>query len=159
MRLAMAKEFKILYVGSSGGHLLELLKLRTMLLDFQCVDVWVTFRKTDAEERLDGAKVYWCRYPTTRNIRNFLRNSLQAISVLWRERPDIIVSTGAAVAVSYAWLGLLFGAKTVFVEATNRVKTPSLTGRLIYPIAKLFCVQWPGLMRVYPRSQCIGPLV
>lgn len=155
----MDKSLKIMYVGSSGGHLLELLRLQEILGELQYSAVWVTFRKPDAEHRLQGQRVYWCHYPTTRNIKNLLRNSFQAFHLLLREKPDVIVSTGAAVAVSYAWIGRLFGAKIVFVEATNRVKSPSLTGKLVYPVAHLFCVQWPKLKEAYPKAEHIGPLI
>lgn len=155
----MRKTMKIMYVGSSGGHLLELLRLREILQEFQSSTVWVTFKKPDAEFRLQGEHVYWCHHPTTRNFRNFLRNSFQACRLLIKEKPDVIVSTGAAVAVSYAWIGRSLGAKIVFVEATNRAKSPSLTGKLVYPVAHLFCVQWPKLRDAYPKAQHIGPLI
>lgn len=155
----MPHKAKFMYVGSSGGHLLELLKIHKIFRDFESSTKWVTFRKPDAEYRLAGETVHWCHFPTTRNLKNFILNSVQAFRVIASEKPDVIVSTGAAIAVSYAWIGRLFGVKIIFIEATNRVRQPSLTGRLVYPVSHLFCVQWPKLLRSYPRAEHIGPIV
>ena len=35
----------------------------------------------------------------------------------------------------------------------------TLTGRLCYPLADLFLLQWPEQVRFYPRGQVIGCLL
>ena len=69
-------------------------------------------------------------HPTNRNLRNLLRNTLLAWRILVRERPDAIISSGAAVAVPFFWLGrLFFDAKTVFIEVIDRVEGPTRLGK------------------------------
>lgn len=119
---------------------------------------WVTFDKEDANTALAGERVYHCFFPTNRNLKNTVRNTLLAIKVLLRERPDLIVSSGAAVAVPFFAIGKLLGAKTVYVEVFDRADAPTLTGRLVRRMTDLFVVQWPEMERVYPGSVNLGPV-
>ena len=90
------KDMKIALVGSSGGHLTHLYQLKDFWKNKE--RFWVTFDKEDANSVLDGEKIYHCYFPTNRNIKNLIRNTFLAIKVLFKERPDIIISSGAAVA-------------------------------------------------------------
>jgi UDP-N-acetylglucosamine:LPS N-acetylglucosamine transferase len=144
-------------VCSSGGHLLLLRRLRPW---WDSTDrVWVTFRTADAESSLRGERVIWAHHPTQRNAPNLLRNLRLAWSALRRERPDVIVSTGAGVAPPFFLVAKLLRIPTVYVEAYERVRNPSLTGRLCYPIADLFLLQWEEQLERFPRGRVIGALL
>ena len=147
----------VLLVASNGGHLAQLIALRPWLADRQ--RRWVTFRKPDAESQLAGERVTWAHHPTTRNIPNLLRNAVVAARVLMQERPDVIVSTGAAVAFPFFLLGRLLRIPTVYIEVYDRLTTRTLTGRLCRPLSTIFFVQWPEQQRLYPRSVLAGPLL
>lgn len=148
---------KVCIPTSSGGHLTHMRMLMPMLN--QAADLfWVTFDKEDANTALAGERVYHCFFPTNRNLKNTVRNTLLAIRVLRKERPDLIVSSGAAVAVPFFLVGKLLGAKTVYVEVFDRVDAPTLTGRLVRRMTDLFVVQWPEMERVYPGSVNLGPV-
>lgn len=145
---------KVCLVGSSGGHLMHLYLLKPF---WERKDrFWVTFDKEDARSLLTGERVYHCYFPTNRNLINLIRNIGLTIKVLWKERPELIVSTGAAVAVPFFWLGKLFGAKTIFIEVFDRINKPTLTGKLIYPMADAFIVQWEEMKRFYPKAKNLG---
>lgn len=148
---------RIALVGSSGGHLAHLLALKPWWSPRD--RFWVTFHTEDAAEALAGERAYWCHHPTNRNVRNLFRNTLLAVRVLVRERPALIVSSGAAVAVPFFYLGRLFGARTVFIEVVDRIDTPTLTGRLVQPVCDEIVVQWPEQQRLYRRSRLIGRLL
>ena len=92
-------ELKICLVGSSGGHLTHLYMLKPFWKEKN--RFWVTFDKEDAKSILDGEKMYPCYYPTNRNVKNLIRNTFLAIKILKRDRPDLIISSGAAVAVPF----------------------------------------------------------
>ncbi|HFI0131866.1 PssD/Cps14F family polysaccharide biosynthesis glycosyltransferase [Streptococcus suis] len=145
---------KICLVGSSGGHLTHLKLLEPFWRDKE--RFWVTFDKEDARSVLKYERMYSCYYPTNRNIINLLRNIFLAFKIIHRERPDIIVSSGAAVAVPFFYIGKLYGAKTVYIEVFDRVDSPTLTGKLVYPITDKFFVQWEEMKKVYPKSINIG---
>jgi UDP-N-acetylglucosamine:LPS N-acetylglucosamine transferase len=148
---------KLLLVCSSGGHLLLLHQLRPW---WERHDrSWVTFDKTDARSLLDGERLDWAHHPTQRNIPNLLRNLVLAWRVLRRERPDVLVSTGAGVAFPFFVLAKPLGIKTVYVEAYERMDRASLTGRLCYPICDLMVLQWEEQRRFYPRGELVGALL
>ena len=77
---------------------------------------------------------------------------LKSIFYFIKYRPHVIVTTGTHTAVPMCYLGRLFGTKVVFIETfANRTK-PSLSGRLIYPIASIFIVQWEEMKKFYPNA-------
>lgn len=137
-------------VGSSGGHLAHLMALRPMWAEND--RFWVTFNKPDANSLLKDERFYFCHFPTNRNIKNLFRNTFLALKVLRKERPDVIFSSGAAVAVPFAYIGKLLGAKIVYIEVFDRIHNPTLTGRMVYPIADRFVVQWDEQLEVYPKA-------
>lgn len=155
----MKKKFndiKICLVGSSGGHLTHLYMLKPLWKDSK--RFWVTFDKMDANSILTGENVYHCYYPTNRNIKNLIRNTFLAIKILHKEKPDLIISSGAAIAVPFFWLGKLRGAKTVYIEVFDRIDKPTLTGRLVYPVTDKFIVQWEEMKKVYRKAINLGSI-
>lgn len=152
----MDRKIKIGLVGSSGGHLTHLYMLKPI---WEKEDrFWVTFDKEDAKSLLNGEKVYSCYFPTNRNVKNLFRNTAVACRVLRKERPDVIISSGAAVAVPFFYLGKLFGAKLIYVEVFDRIDKPTLTGRLVYPITDRFIVQWEEQRKVYKKAINLGSI-
>lgn len=147
---------KICLVGSSGGHLTHLYMLKPFWKDTD--RFWVTFDKEDARSLLKGERVYPCHYPTNRNLKNLVRNTRIAWKVLRKEKPDLIISSGAAVAVPFFWLGKFLGAKTIYIEVFDRIDKPTLTGKLVYPVADRFIVQWEEMKRVYPKAVDLGSI-
>jgi beta-1,4-N-acetylglucosaminyltransferase len=133
----------LMIVCSSGGHLLQMLELREAWSEFE--RVWVTFDKSDSRSLLVGERVVHAFSPTNRNIPNLLRNLRLARRVLREERPAAILTTGAGVAVPFAWLARLHGIPTVYVESLTRIEGLSLSGRLIAPVAARVYAQWPEL--------------
>lgn len=76
--------------------------------------------------------------------------------MLRRPRPDVILSTGAGVAVPFLILGKLLGCRTVFVESITRIETLSLSARLALPFLDVLYVHWPQLQARYPRAELIS---
>ena len=129
MKKHQKKEIKVCLVGSSGGHLTHLYMLKPFWENKK--RFWVTFDKEDARSLLNGEKVYPCYYPTNRNIKNLIRNTVVAWKVLHKEKPDLIISSGAAVSVPFFYLGKLFGSKLIYIEVFDRIDKPTLSGRLL----------------------------
>ena len=150
------EKVKVCLVGSSGGHLTHLHMLKPLWKDWE--RFWVTFDKTDANSLLKEEKVYHCFFPTNRNIKNLIKNTFLAIKVLIKEKPDLIISSGAAVAVSFFWIGKIMGAKTIYIEVFDRINKPTLTGRLVYPVTDKFIVQWDEMKKVYPKAINLGSI-
>ena len=148
---------KILLVCSAGGHLAQLYQLRPWWEQHE--RTWVTFPGHQAESLLKGEAVVPAFAPTTRNIPNAVRNLLLARTLIRAERPDVIVSDGAGVAVPFFLVARARRVRTVYLEVYDRISRPTLTGRLCYPLAELFLLQWQEQMAQYPRGQVIGCLL
>lgn len=149
-------DIKICLVGSSGGHLTHLYMLKDFWKNKD--RFWVTFDKTDANSILKDENKYYCYYPTNRNIVNLIKNTFLAIKVLRKEKPDLIISSGAAVAVPFFYIGKLMGAKTVYIEVFDRIDKPTMTGKMVYPITDKFIVQWKEMKEVYPKAINLGSI-
>lgn len=156
-RMARGHALKVMLVASSGGHLAQLVRLEPWYRHHEVR--WVTFPLPDAVSLLSGADVVWAHHPTTRSIKNLIRNAVLAARELRRSRPDLIVSCGAGVAVPFFWIGKLLGTRTVFVETFDRLDDRSMTALLVSPVTDLFLVQSPRQMALYPGSHLIGALL
>jgi UDP-N-acetylglucosamine:LPS N-acetylglucosamine transferase len=108
---------------------------------------------------LKGEKVYWAFYPTNRNIKNLVRNLYLAMRILVSERPGVIVSSGAGVAVPFIYIGNILGIRTIYIESLTRAEDLSLSGKLIYPIADVLLVQWPQLCSKYAKAVFKGQII
>ena len=147
---------KVCLVGSSGGHLTHLYMLKPFWQDKE--RFWVTFNKEDANSILEGEQVYHCYYPTNRSLKALLINTRLAWKVLRKERPDVIVSSGAAVAVPFFYIGKLFGMKTIYIEVFDRIDKPTMTGKMVYPVTDRFIVQWEEMKQVYKKAINLGSI-
>lgn len=145
---------RVLIVCSSGGHLTQALALREWWGEHE--RSWVTLPTEDARSRLVGERVVEAHYPTVRNLPNLMRNFGLARRVLRAERPDLIFSAGAAIALPFFVQARRFGARTAFLEPVDRITTPSLSGRLVYPFTDSFLVQWEALAELYPGAENVG---
>ncbi len=147
---------KICMVGSSGGHLTHLYMLKPFWKGKE--RFWVTFDKEDARSLLQGEKLYFCHYPTNRSLKALLLNTRFAWKLIRREKPDLIISSGAAVAVPFFYIGKLMGAKLIYIEVFDRIDKPTMTGKMVYPITDRFIVQWEELKKVYPKALNLGSI-
>jgi beta-1,4-N-acetylglucosaminyltransferase len=146
----------LLLICSSGGHLLQMLELRPAWERFE--RIWIAFDKSDTRSLLSGERVIHAHGPTNRNVPNLLRNLRLARRVLREVRPSAILTTGAGLAVPFAWIGSVHGVRTVYVESFTRMEGLSLSARLIAPVAGRLYVQWPELAQSGPRLHFAGNL-
>ena len=150
------KKIKVCLVGSSGGHLDHLYILRPFWEDKE--RFWATFDKEDARSQLKGEKIYPVYYPSNRSLKALIINTHRAIKILRKERPDLIISAGAAPAVPFFYIGKLMGAKLIYLETFDRINKASLSGKLCYKISDLFIVQWEQMKVVFPKAVYYGSL-
>jgi len=148
---------KLLLVASSGGHIAELHSLREFWESHE--RTWVSFPTSDAQYLLAGERAIWAFHPTNRHLGNLMRNVGLARWILREERPDLVISTGAGVAVPFLVLARMRGIRTVYVESLARIEQLSLTGRLVYPFVNRFWVQWEELAAKYRKAEYHGTVV
>lgn len=150
------REKRVLLVCSPGGHLMQMLCLQPAWADLR--RTWVTLEAPDSKRLLDEEQVVLARGPTNRSLRALVANLRLAWGVVREQRPDAILSTGAALALPFFLAGKLFGARLVYVESLTRTDALSLTGKLVYPLADAFFVQWPGAASPR-RARFVGSLL
>lgn len=147
-------EARCFLVCSGGGHLSQLAALCGDWPDD--AQHWITFNSRQARTLLAGRRVTFAHGPTNRSVACLLRNLLLAWRLVRRHRPHTILTTGAGIAVPFCYVGRLLGCRVVYVECLSRVSEPSLTGRLVAPVAHELYVQWPQLVRSYRRARYVG---
>lgn len=147
---------KICFACSTGGHLSQLEQLRPW---FQKHDrYWIVPDRDDTRSILPSERLIPPFHPTTRSARNAVRNFGLAIRTLRSERPDVVVSTGAGIAVPVFLAAKLLGVPTVYIEVFGRIDLPTVSGRLCHPLADLFLLQWPDQRQFYKKGELVGPL-
>ena len=144
----------LLLVCSSGGHLLQLLALRAAWQEFP--RAWVTFDRSDARSLLKHETTFFAYGPTNRSLKNLVRNAFVALRLVRRLRPKVILTTGAGLAVPFAWVGRALGVRVVYLESLTRIEGPSLSLRLIVPTADRVYVQWPQLVSAVSGARYVG---
>lgn len=148
---------KIGLISSSGGHFSELRSLNSIWNQYN--RFWVSFPSCDTKVLLKNEIFYHGYYPTNRNLINFFRNFFLAFKVLLKERPDVLVSTGAGLCVPFFILGKLFFIKTIYIESMARIYNLSLSGKLVYFLTDVFIVQWPQLADFYKKAVYKGQII
>ena len=146
---------KICVVSSCGGHLTE---VRCLSSAYAYYDHFYVLN----DNALLPPDMHGKTYFITHSERDWklLLNLWEAFRILHKERPHIILSTGAGPAVPFALVGrLFFRTKIIFVETITRIDHPSLTGRIMYRLAHHFFYQWRSLYRSFPKAQFGGPLL
>lgn len=153
---------KLMLVCSSGGHFKAMRHLEPFWKQFEKVS-WVTFKtKTTETELKDKGEIHWAYSPTNRNIPNLIRNLRLAFKVLLsaEEKPDLVVSTGAGVAVPFLLIAkYLCKSEVVFVESKTRLRQLSLSARILHVLSALdkLIVQGEELARQYPEAIYVKP--
>ena len=144
----------VIVVCSAGGHLFDACAISDAWSDR--TRAWVSFDKPDVRSRLSTERVYFGHGPTNRHVPNLLRNLVRAWRLLGRTRPRVLVTTGAGIGVPFAWVARLRGAQVIYVECAGRIDRPSLSGRLIAPVAHALYAQWPELAERWPKARYEG---
>ncbi len=145
---------KLLLVASNGGHLTQLLALRSWWEEHE--RVWVTAEKPDSKSLLQDERVIWSNHPTTRNLPNTLRNLKLAHRVIGTYKPDVVLSTGAGVAPPFFLVAKLRRVPTAFLEVYDRLDSQTLAGRMCYPLTDRFLLQWEEQRALYPKGIVVG---
>lgn len=147
---------KICFIASSGGHWEELMCLKKIALDHDAL--FITEKGGQAEECTLKPLylVPQINRKEKRFILHFFRLVGQAIYILHKEKPQVVITTGALAAYPFCLVQKLRKGKVVYIESFARVNNASLTGKLVYPMADLFLVQWESMKEVYPKAKYVG---
>jgi UDP-N-acetylglucosamine:LPS N-acetylglucosamine transferase len=139
-----AAKNRVLAIASGGGHWVQLLRLRPAFEGHHVA--FVTVRESYRSD-VGDARFYVVNDATRWNKVALVKMALRLAWILLRERPDVIISTGAAPGYFAIRLGRLLGARTVWVDSIANVEEISMTGQIVRRHAHLWLTQWPHLAR------------
>lgn len=131
-------------MASGGGHWAQLMRLRGAFEGAETVYATV---HADYGREVPDARVHVVPDANQWDRLGLLKLAWRMLVVVLRERPDAVVSTGAAPGLFALLFGRLLGARTVWLDSIANVERLSLSGRLARRIAQLWLTQWPELAR------------
>ena len=147
---------KVLFISSTGGHLSELMQLKSM---FDKYDFHIITEKTKSNMYLKDKypkRVNYLVYGTRSNMLTYpfklLYNCFKSLFFYLKVRPKVIITTGAHSVGPMCCIGKIFGSKIVYIETFANSETKSVTGKLVYKFADLFIVQWEDMLKLYPKA-------
>ena len=85
-------------------------------------------------------------------ILKMLVNIINTLKIFLREKPDVVISTGALVTIPICIIAKIFRKKLIFIESFAKINSPTLTGKLLYKFADQFYVQWKDMLNIYPKA-------
>ena len=147
---------KICFIASSGGHWEELMCLKKIAQENDAF--YVTEEGGQASD--SNVKPLYLVPQINRKEKHFLWHLIKlfgrAFSIMRREKPKVLITTGALAAYPFCVVQKLRRGKVIYVESFARVNNASLSGKLVYPLADLFLVQWETMQQVYPKAKYVG---
>jgi len=139
-----ARRRRILAISSGGGHWLQLQRMRTC---FEGHDIAYATVHASARADVPGARFYALRDASRWNKLGLVVLAWQTLRVVLRERPEVVVTTGAAPGLLGLACARLVGARTLWIDSIANADKLSLSGRLAGRFADLWLTQWPHLER------------
>lgn len=152
---------KVMFISSGGGHLEELLQLKSI---FALCDYCLITEKTATTKYLKKKykKVSYLLYGTKEHLIPYLfifpLNCLISFFLFIKYKPDCVISTGTHTAVPMIKIAHLFKKKTIWIETLANINTPTRAGKIVYGTCDKFIVQWEDMLNVYPNAEYWGPL-
>ena len=149
----------IIGIASSGGHWVQLRRLRPAWDGCQVsyVSTSMSRQKEISDETQKQGRVspnFYVVIDATRWEKfKLLKQLLQITRILLKERPHVIVSTGAALGFFALKIGKLMGARTIWVDSIANANELSLSGEKAGKCSDLWLTQWEHLVDSGTKSK------
>jgi len=88
-----------------------------------------------------------------------LKVFLRSLAAVFKERPNVVISTGAAAGCMVCFLAKTIGSRIIWIDSITNVERISLSGRMVRHIADLFLVQWSELAEQYGNVEYVGTVI
>ncbi len=131
------KQKKLLAVASQGGHLIQLMRLKPV---FDRYDV--SYVSNQHREGMDNNFIHII--DANRNSKfKLIQLLIQMFYIMICNRPDVVISSGAAPGYFALFFGKLLGAKTIWLDSIANAEELSMSGQHAGKFADLWLTQWP----------------
>ncbi len=145
---------RVMFISSVGGHLTQLLQVQEIFNNYDYL--LVTEKTSTTKEMYNKYNIKYLMYGSRQYLFKyffiFIFNVFKSLLIYFKHRPKVIVTTGVHTAVPMCYIGKIFGSKIIFIESFAKRISPTLSGRIVYPIANTFVVQWQSMRKHYPKS-------
>ena len=147
---------KVLFISSTGGHFDELLQLKPLFKKYNSYIITEKDKSNESLKEIYGDKMYFLPYGTRAKLLTYIFKyfylCLRTVYLYFKIRPKVIITTGTHTAGPMCIIGKIFGSKIIYIETIANTNKKTATGKLIYPIADLFIVQWEEMLKLYPKA-------
>lgn len=133
---------KVIAIASAGGHWIQLLRLKPA---YEASELIFVSTEKNFAETVKGHRFYAVPDANRWNKMQVLKMAVQVFKIMRREKPDVVISTGAAPGLLGMIAGRTVGAKTIWIDSIANVERLSLSGKLASRIASRTYTQWPQL--------------
>ena len=147
---------KICFIASSGGHFEQIMMLKTLMEKYKS---FIVTEKTTYSVSNNDIPFYYLKQVNRHEIKfipYMLINAMKSLWIFFKEKPDIVISTGALATIPICITAKLFRKKIIFIESFAKINSPTLTGKLVYKFADQFYVHWEEMKEFYPDAICKG---
>ncbi len=148
---------RVCLAASAGGHLTQLLRLWPSWQRYETI--YVTTSRSIAGKLNKAGRVYTVADCNRQRLTKVVKAFFKCIKIIRTERPDVVISTGAAPGLLMCVLGKMSGAKVVWIDSITNTERLSLSGRLVRPFADLLLTQWQELAEKYPQVEYAGQII
>ena len=145
------KKLKLVFAASSGCHYEQLMMLKPLR---EKHDSCVVGEATSYNAKSD-IRTYYMHQVNRKEILfipKMIGNTIRAIKILHKEKPDAIICTGVLAMIPLCLLGKLRGSKLIYIESFAKVTSATMSGKLLYKYADRFYVQWESMLDIYPNA-------
>ena len=154
--LYMKKCKKVCLISSTGGHFMQMKELISVASKYDFYIVTENNEISKSFQKKTGYKIYYTKQQERNNLLKFaiqiICNMFLSLKYLIKERPDVIISTGAGSTIFTCILGKMMRCKIIYIESFAKINSPTKSGRLVYKFADRFYVQWEEMLEIYPNA-------
>ena len=143
---------KICFAASTGGHFEQLMMLKPLMDKY---DSFIITEKTNYYVEDSDMKFYYLNQINRYEIKflyYMIINIIKTIFIFFKEKPDIVISTGALATIPICIVCKIFKKKVIFIESFAKINSPTLTGKLVYKFSDQFYIQWENMKIFYPKA-------
>ncbi|MEG2621157.1 MAG: PssD/Cps14F family polysaccharide biosynthesis glycosyltransferase [Bacilli bacterium] len=151
---------RVMFISSMGGHLSEMMQLSSIFKDY---DYKIVTEKHKSTMSIKDKYKNRVDYLMTGNRKNMFKyaftlpcNIVKSFIIFLKFKPEVVITTGAHTCVAMCYIAKIFRKKVIYIESFANISTKTLTGRLVYPIADTFIVQWESMLKLYPKATYKG---
>ena len=136
---------KLCFMASSGGHFEQIRMMRPLMEKYPSFVMTEKTYYLHQVNRMEPISYLWQ-----------LGNAFRSLWVFWKEKPDVVITTGVLAVIPMCLICKLAGKKLIYIESFAKISSPTMTGSFLHRFADRFYVQWEPMLEFYPDAIYLG---